>query len=93
MLLFAWLGVSTVMSDDVRDHFKQFKLSIGVSGKTSRVANLIRIGAVVVIWNKRNNLIFRGVAVDQEQAVNLTQQKVWLWLKVRNRHFSYSAYA
>lgn len=70
----------------------QLKFSIGLSGKAGRVANLLWIAVVVVIWNARNNLIFRGEVVDQEQVVNLIQHKVWLWLKVNNRHFSYLFY-
>jgi len=54
-----WLGISSVTSVDLRQHFMQFTLMVGMPRASHLFLRAIWFATIWVIWKDRNNRIFK----------------------------------
>jgi len=55
-----WLGISSVSSSDIRQHFIQFTTMAGLPRFTHSFLRVIWFASVWVLWKERNNRVFQN---------------------------------
>lgn len=78
-----WLGVVTVMPNDVQWHFIQFSLLGGVSRSKHSILQVIWFATMWEIWKERNNRIFNAKVSSVIQVVDKIKLLTYKWLKVK----------
>jgi hypothetical protein len=88
-LVRAWLGVVGVDSQSTSDHFLQFINYAGCSRGRRSFFHLIWLLCVSVLWNERNDRIFRNRQSSLPQMLDKVKSSSLWWLKARNVVFSF----
>jgi len=88
-LVRAWLGVVGVDSQSVSDHFLQFINHAGCSRSRRSFFHLIWLQCVWVLWNERNDRIFRNKQSSLPHMLNKVKSSSLWWLKANNVVFSF----
>jgi len=88
----AWLGVDEVDSHAIPDHFMQFIQYAG--GLTARRSffHLIWLQCVWVLWNERNDRLFRGRNCSLPQQLDKVKSNSLRWLQASNVIFSFGTH-
>jgi hypothetical protein len=85
-----WLGISSVSSGDLRQHFIQFTNMAGMPRSTLVYFRIIWFASVWVLWKERNDRVFQNVASDTSTLMAKVKLNSSLWLKSKQGLFSYS---
>ena len=85
-----WLGISSVLSGNIRQHFMQFSNMPGLPRATHSFLKTIWFASVWDIWKERNNRVFQNMACDSSIIVEKVKLNSFLWLKSSQVLFSYS---
>jgi len=59
-----WLGISLVLSGDIRHHFTQFTNMADLPSATHSFLKIIWFASVWAIWKERNNRVFQNTVSD-----------------------------
>jgi len=88
----AWLGVDGVDSHAIPDHFMQFIHYAG--GLTTRRSffHLIWLQCVWVLWNERNDRLFRGRSCSLPQLLDKVKSNSPRWVQASNVFFSFGTH-
>lgn len=84
----AWLGTSTIVPCIVQDHFFQFVYVFGGTRRRSNFMQLVWLCCVWVIWNERNNRIFKNKERDIHHSLEKIKIYSFRWMKVDNVNIS-----
>jgi len=89
----AWLGVEGVDSHAIPDHFMQFiQYASGLKSRRS-LFHLIWLQCVWVLWNDRNDRLFRGRNCSLPQLLDkVKSNSLWWWLKASNVVFNFGTH-
>lgn len=63
MRIYGWMGLQLAMPDQVDTHFMQHGMGMIRNKKVGMALSMIWVATVGIIWNTRNNVIFRGEEV------------------------------
>ena len=77
---------------EAKGNFSQHLMLIKGSKQVGKVLVMIWIAVIRTIWWVRNNVVFKAGSAEVEKMVDAIQLKVWIWLKVGMRDFTYSFY-
>ncbi|MCH79613.1 cysteine-rich receptor-like protein kinase, partial [Trifolium medium] len=69
-LVRAWIGVSTADPDSLQDHLTQFSYSAGGARARRLFLQLIWLCCIWVIWNERNNRVFKAREASLHQLLD-----------------------
>ena len=82
--IFQWLGVVSVLPQDVTGFFfYQFSLFGGVSKSRQSILQVIWFATIWEIWKERNNRIFNANDNSIMQVVDMIKLLTFKWLKVK----------
>jgi hypothetical protein len=87
-----WLGISSVLSGDLRHHFIQFTNMAAMPHFSHHYFYIIWFATVWMIWKDRNSRVFRNPASSPFTLIEKIQQLSFLWLKSKQVNFAYSYY-
>jgi len=76
-----WLGISSVYSCAIRDHYAQFIHLAGMPRFSHSFLN--------VIWKKRNNHVFKNATSDPYALLGKVKLNSFLWLKTNQTSFAF----
>jgi hypothetical protein len=85
-----WLGISSVSSVDIRQHFNQFTGLPGMPRNTRLYLKVIWFATVWAIWKERNNRLFQTTVSDPSVLADKVKLNSFLWLKSNKANFSFS---
>ena len=85
-----WLGISSVSSGDLRQHFGQFTNMAGMPRFTDSFFTAIWFASIWVIWKERNYRVYQNTAFDPSILIEKVKLNSFLWLKLKQATFSYS---
>ena len=85
-----WLGISSVTSVDLRQHFMQFTLMGGTPRASHLFLRAIWFATIWVIWKERNNHIFQNTASTSATLIEKVKLNSFLWLKSKQASFCYN---
>jgi len=85
----AWLGVEGVDSHAIPDHFMQFIQYAGGLKSRRSFFHLIWLQCVWVLWNERNDRLFRGRMCSLPQLLDKIKSNSLRWLKASNVVFNF----
>jgi len=83
-LVTAWLGVEGVDPQHISDHFLQFIRYAGGLKLRRSFFHLIWLQCVWVLWNERNDRIFKNRQSSLPQMLDKVKSSSLLWLKASN---------
>ncbi|XP_057418658.1 uncharacterized protein LOC130712859 [Lotus japonicus] len=86
-----WLGISTVLPEEGKNHFLSFQDSYNARDRKKGMS-FIWLSTVWFLWHLRNSIIFQGEVADFSLALDTIQFKSWLWLKGKAKGFYFSSY-
>ena len=78
-----WLGVVTVLPNDITGHFNQFQHFGGVTKSRQSILQVIWLATVWEIWKDRNNKNFKATDSSILQVVDRIKLLTFKWLKVK----------
>ena len=76
-----WLGVVTVLPNDIARHFHQFHHLGGVTKSRKSILQVIWLATVWEIWKARNNKVFNAIDTSILQVVDRIKLLTYQWLK------------
>jgi len=85
-----WLGISSVSSGDLRQHFIQFTNMAGLPRSTHLYFRIIWFASVWVLWKEMNDRIFKNMGSNTSTLLTKVKLNSFLWLKSKQGLFSYS---
>jgi len=85
-----WLGISSVPSGDLHQHFIQFINMAGLPRSTHMFFKIIWFTYVWVIWKERNDRAFNNKASISSILIEKVKLTSFLWLKSKQAIFTYS---
>jgi hypothetical protein len=85
----AWLGVERVDSLAISDHFMQFIEYAGGLKSRRSLFHLIWLQCVWVLWNERNDRLFRNRQSSMPLLLDKVKSHTLWWLKVSNVVFNF----
>jgi hypothetical protein len=85
-----WLGISSVLGGELRQHFFQFIHMAGLPRVTHAYLRVIWFASVWVIWKERNNRVFNNAASASSTLLEKVKLNSFLWMKSKQAAFSYS---
>jgi len=85
-----WLGISSVLSGDIRHHYTQFTNMAGLPRVTHSFLRIIWFASVWAIWKERNNHVFQNTVSDSSIIAEKVKLNSFLWLKSKQSIFIYS---
>ncbi|MCI14720.1 heat-shock protein, partial [Trifolium medium] len=77
----SWIGFTAVDHQNLPDHFLQFTHSLGDLRERRSFLQLIWLACVWIIWNERNNRLFRNTAKSLPQLLDKVKLHSYWWLK------------
>jgi len=92
-LVQAWLGVEGVESQVISDHFSQFIHYAGGLKSRRSFFHLIWLLCVWIIWNDRNDRLFRNKQSSLPQLLDKVKSYSLWWLKANNVVFSFDIHS
>jgi len=92
LLLRAWLGVKGVESQVISDHFLQFIHYVGDLKLRRSFFHLIWLLGVWVLWNDRNDRLFRNKQSSIPHMLDKVKSSSLWWLKTSNVAFSFGTH-
>jgi hypothetical protein len=84
------LGVEGVDPQHISDHFLQFIHYAGCSKSRRSFIHLIWLQCIAVLWNDRNDIIFRNKQSVLPQMLDKVKSSSLWWLKASNVVFSFA---
>ena len=87
-----WLAVDGVDSHAIPDHFMQFIQYAGGLKARRSLFHLIWLQCVWVLWNERNDRLFRGRNGSLPQLLDKVKSNSLRWLKASNVIFSFGTH-
>jgi len=84
-----WLGISGVDLLTLHGHFFQFTNSIGMSRKRRSFMQLLWLLCVWIVWNERNNRIFKNIQTTMTDLLEKVKYQSLWWLKAHKVNFVY----
>lgn len=91
-MVWDWLGVVGVDSRSTSDHFEQFINYAGCSRGRRSFFHLIWLLCVSVLWNERNDRLFRNRQSIVPQLLDKVKSTSLWWLKTSNVVFSFGTH-
>jgi len=88
--LLQWLGLSTVLSGDIRHHFTQFTYMAGLPRPTHSYLRIIWFASMWTIWKERNNCVFQHSVSYPSSVAEKVKLLSFLWLTSKQTTFSYT---
>ena len=85
-----WLGISSVPSSDLHQHFIQFINMAGLPRSTHMFFKIIWFTSVWVIWKEKNDRVFNNKASIPSILIEKVKLTSFLWLKSKQATFIYS---
>ena len=82
-----WLGVYEADPIDISDHFQQFIFLVGSAPKRRSFMQLFWLLYVWIIWNERNNRLFKNKALSIHQLLEKVNMHSYWWMKAANAVF------
>jgi len=76
-----WLGISSVLSGDLRHHFIQFTKMAAMPHFSHYFFHIIWFATVWMIWKNRNNRVIQNPGSNPLTPIEKIQQLSFLWLK------------
>ncbi|XP_039682874.1 uncharacterized protein [Medicago truncatula] len=87
-----WLGVVGVDSQSMTDHFLQFIQYAGSLKSRRSFFHLIWLQCIWVLWNERNDRVFRNMQSSLSQMLDKVKSSSLWWLKASNVVFRYGTH-
>lgn len=88
-LVLAWLGLSLVCHNDLRQHYTQFCFLPGLSRSTHPFFTGIWYACVWVLWKDWNKRIFHNEDTHTTVLLEEIKRTSFFWMKAKNVNFSY----
>jgi len=85
-----WIGISSVHSGELRQHFTQFTKMAGMPKTTHFYFRIIWFASVWVIWKERNNRVFKHTTSSPFHLLEQVKLNSFLWLKSKQTLFVYN---
>lgn len=89
----AWIGVEGVDPFTINEHFIQFIHYTGFSKARRSFLQLLWLLCVWLIWNERNNRIFKNVETPMFQLLDKVKFHSLWWLKANKANFVYGLHS
>jgi hypothetical protein len=83
-LVRAWIGFFAADAHTLPDHFVQFTHSAGGLRARRSFLQLVWLACVWVVWNERNQRLFRNAATPLPQLLDKVKLSSFRWLKTTN---------
>jgi hypothetical protein len=80
-LVRSWIGFSSADAQTLPDHFVQFTHSAGGSRARRAFLHLIWLACAWVVWNERNQRLFRSTASSVTHLLDKVKLFSFRWLK------------
>jgi hypothetical protein len=87
----SWIGISGVHPQNISEHFFQFTHSLGHSKARRSFLQLIWLLCIWLIWNERNNRLFKNIETPIIQLLEKAKYHSLWWLKAKNTNFVYGS--
>lgn len=87
----SWIGVTGVDIDNVSEHFNQFIHYTGASKARCSFLQLLWLLCVWLVWNERNNRLFKNTETPIEQLLEKVKFHSLWWLKANRTTFVYGS--
>lgn len=86
---YAWLGIVSAMQATLEEHYRQHYI-IYLNAKVNKRWRVLWCVIIWRVWNTRNNVLFKGAPLDNEQVLKEILLYCWLWRKGIDNNFQYS---
>lgn len=77
-LVWHWLGITSVSSGDIRQHFVQFTDMLGLPRFTHLFLRVIWFASVWVLWKERNNRVFNNTPSNSSTLIEQVKLNLFL---------------
>jgi len=88
-LVCKWLGITSVSSSTICEHFTQFTNMAGMPQFTYFYLKVIWLVCTWVLWKERNNRVLKNMALDPYSLLEKVKLNSFLWLKTNQVSFAY----
>jgi len=85
-----WLGISSVFSSELRQHYVQVTKMAGLPRFTHSFFTIIWFASIWVIWKERNHRVFQNMVSNSSTTIEKVKLNSFLWLKSKQATFCYS---
>jgi len=89
MRCYSWFGIVSVWLESTQQIFCQ-RVMVSGSALANRIWRILWCSITWVIWNWRNNAVFRGTALNFHKLWHDALFHYWSWLKSYEPNFNYS---
>lgn len=86
---FKWIGISTVMHNNCKNHYKQFSGLLNCRLESKKCWQVVWFAMVRAIWLARNNCIFNNKMPEMLDVLESVKVFSWSWIKVKCVNFNY----
>jgi len=87
----SWIGVTGVDTNNISEHFNQFIHYTGYSKARCSFLQLLWLLCVWLVWNERNNRLFKNTETPIEQLLDKVKFHSLWWLKANKATFVYGS--
>ena len=87
----SWISMSGAYPQNISEHFHQFTHSTSHSKARRSFLQLIWLLCVWLIWNERNNRLFKNIETPIIQLLEKAKYHSFWWLKANNTNFVYGS--
>ncbi|XP_058726814.1 uncharacterized protein LOC131598205 [Vicia villosa] len=85
-----WLNIHTAMHNNAIENYHQFKGLCGMGRMQAEKFCVIWFACIWILWNGRNEKVFRDSSRSAEQMSEEIKIIIWKWLKCKVKGFNYS---
>jgi len=85
-----WLGISLVLSIDMRQHFIQFTKMVGMPRFSHSFFAIIWFATIWIMWKDQNSRVFQTTTSNSFTLIEKIQQQSFLWLKSKQVPLAFS---
>ncbi|AES97475.1 hypothetical protein MTR_5g054960 [Medicago truncatula] len=91
-LVRSWIGFDGVDSQVISDHFQQFIYYTGGLKLRRTFLQLIWLLCAWIVWNKRNNMLFKQKENNMFQLLEKVKSYSFMWFKVKKVRFVFGTW-